>query len=556
MGRIGVLVWLRSRLWWNGLRSRSGAADAAAAVIVVVLAVAVSVGLSVGLGAMTILALASGDPEAQRVGLFIVCWVLAFLAVIAPVIFGSGPSAVPVARLAVFPLSRGSLFRISLGASFVRGIHLLWFPSLLAVSAAVARGRGEQAVPACVVLLVLAVCLVVWCHALLLELQRMLQRRSVRELVVLIGFLLLIAASLLPAIFESRGLGPESVRFLLPEAVISWVSWAAAVFPPSVAAGGVDSVLVGRPTAAIPAVAWLAVWTAAGVFLGYRSLARTLAEGGGSARRAPSSGKGANRAGAPRVLFTIDRLSFLAPQVRAVAAKELAYLLRSTLGKFNIVMMPLFVVVVGSLFGRDLTGPLLGVDATSLVFLGTMLYASMFSNNVIYNAFAWEGVGVQSYFLGPVNPTSVILGKNLGLWALNGVCAVECLLSFALVVGVPAIETLISGLLVFTAALLGSTLVGNFVSLAFPVARDPSKFAGTPSQTGVLSSFGMLVANAMLVGTLVAVPGLLGLGWLRPLLLGALVVVEAAVYRISLAPAGRLMAMRREGLVEALRVAS
>jgi hypothetical protein len=449
------------------------------------------------------------------------------------------------------------LFRISLGASFVRGIHLLWFPSLLAVCAVfVAHSRGEDAIPAVVVLVALAACLVVWCHALLLVLQRMLQRRSVRELVVLIGFLVLIVASLLPAIFESRGVGLESVRFLLPEAVISRISWIAAAFPPSIAAGGLASGVEGRSAAAIPAFAWLVVWIAAGVFIGYRALVRTLAEGGGSVRRAPSSRTPVAGTGEPGVRFTIDRLSFLSWQVRAVAAKEVAYLLRSTLGKFNIVMMPLFVTVVGSLLGRDLAGPVLGVDALSAVFLGTMLYVSMFSNNVVYNAFAWEGAGVQSYFLSPLDLESVILGKNLGLWALNGVWALECLLSFALIVGFPAIGTLVNGSLIFTAALLSSTVVGNFVSLVFPVARDSSKFAGSPSQTGVVGSFGMLAANALLVGTLVVIPGLLGIGWLRPLFLGLLVAVEVAAYRVCLAPAGRLMAARRESLVEALKIAT
>ena len=40
------------------------------------------------------------------------------------------------------------------------------------------------------------------------------------------------------------------------------------------------------------------------------------------------------------------------PDVRAVAAKELRYLLRSVLGKFNLIMMPVFVVIVVFFFGR------------------------------------------------------------------------------------------------------------------------------------------------------------------------------------------------------------
>ena len=44
--------------------------------------------------------------------------------------------------------------------------------------------------------------------------------------------------------------------------------------------------------------------------------------------------------------------------------------MRSTVGRFNIVIMPFFVVVMGVLVARDVTGPVLGLDRSSLVFLG------------------------------------------------------------------------------------------------------------------------------------------------------------------------------------------
>ncbi len=556
MDRLFVLVWLRTRLWWNGLRSRSGAADAAAAVIVAVLAAAMSIGLAVALAAITALALGSGDPQAERVGLLIVTWVLGFLAVIAPVIFGVGPSAVPIHRLAVFPFSRGTLFRVSLGASFLRGIHVLWLPSLLAVCAVFSVERGLPAISAVIILAILALCFVVWCHSLLLIVQRVLQRRSLREVVVLVAFIVLVVASLTPAVLESQGFGPESARAPIPDTVMKGISQMAVVFPPSIAAGGLESVLEEHAASSVPVVAWLVLWIAAGVTLGYRVHVRSMAEGGRPPRKSASSRDERNRGGSAKGRFSVDRLTFLSPQVRAVATKEIAYLLRSTLGKFNIVMMPLFVVVVGLAVGRDLTGPVLGIDAHSILFLGAMLYVSMFSNNIIYNAFAWDGAGVQSYFFGPVDLRTVIVGKNLGLWAVNGVFAAECALSFAFIVGVPVARTLVNGLLVFAVSLLASTVVGNFVSLAFPVARDPSKFVGSPSQTGVIASFGMLGVNAVSIGALVTVPTLLGVGWIQPLLLGALLAILVAAYRALLGPAGRMMAGRREHLVEALQVAS
>ena len=556
MDRLLALVWLRTRMWWHGLRSGSGAMDAVAAMFVSVLGAVMSIGLAIGLGAVTHLALSGGDPQAQRVGLLIVFWVLGFLATFLPLVFGMGQPAVPLNRLSVFPLSRGTLYRISLAASFAGGAHLLWYPSLFAVAAVVLIGHGAGLIPVVSLLVALVGCLAVWCHTLLLMLQRVMQRRSLRELAVLLGLIVLMTVSVVPALFESQGVELESTRFLLPEALTPTVGKIASVFPPTIAAGGLGAVLEAKAAEVLPALGWLGLWITAGVAIGYRVFVRSLTEGGGVARPTASAGRTSNRTRTSVDLLTFDRVKSIPPQVRAVAAKDLTYLLRSTLGKFNIVMMPLFVVIVGLVLGRDFEGPVLGIDATALLFLGAMLYVSMFSNNVIYNAFAWEGAGVRSHFISPVPLEHVILGKNLGVWIYNGILGLECLVTFGLVVGLPTPATGLSGLLVFAAALLGSTVAGNFISAAFPVARDPSKFNSSPSQTGMAVAFGMLVVTALLVGGLVAIPALLGASWLQPLLLAALVAVEVVIYRVMLRPVACLMADRRERLVEALQIAT
>jgi hypothetical protein len=96
--------------------------------------------------------------------------------------------------------------------------------------------------------------------------------------------------------------------------------------------------------------------------------------------------------------------------------------------------------------------------------------------------------------------------------------------------------------------------LGNFVSIAIPVPRDISKVTNSPSQTGVLLSFGMLGFNAVLIGGLVAVPALVGLTWLPPVLLSFAIVLEVFLYRFLLGHTGRLLLERRERLVEALQV--
>ena len=157
----------------------------------------------------------------------------------------------------------------------------------------------------------------------------------------------------------------------------------------------------------------------------------------------------------------MERLTVFPEEVRAVAAKELHYLLRSTTGKFNIVIVPIFVIVMALLVARDLDHSFLGLDRVSLVFVGLMIYASMFSNNFLFNAYAWEGAGVQSFFLSPVAPERIVFGKNVGVWIYNIILGVEGVIVFCLVSGAPPTIALIGGCLAFVAALLSATIVGN-----------------------------------------------------------------------------------------------
>jgi len=552
--RVRALVWLKLRLWWNGLRSGAKVADTVVAAILAVLGVLLSLWLAFGLGLVTHLALRDGEPDAIRVGLLIVFWVFGFLAVVLPVFFGLGEQAVPLSRLAVFPFSRAGLYRISLAASFASGVHLLWYPIMLAVSFIAIVIHGAPAALWCAVISVFAVCLVVWCHAVLQLVQRVLRQRKIRELVVLVGLVLLVMASMLPALLGSQEIESEASWLRLPEWASPVAAHVASVFPPSIAATAMTAALAGHAARTLPALLWLIAWTAAGVMIGYRILARTLFDGDSQSGGKAAAGHTTGRTAASP--WTIDRLSVFPVEVRAVAAKELRYLMRSTMGKFNIIIMPIFVIVIGLVVARDLSGPVLGIDPTNLVFLGAMLYASMYSNNLIYNAYAWEGAGVQSYFFGPLSMRRLVLGKNLGAWLYNLILGVECAIFFCLVVGVPTPAALVSGCLAFAAALLAATMAGNFVSPAMPVPRDISKITNSPSQTGILASFAMFLVNTVLIGGLVAIPALLGAVWLQPILLAGLFAAEVFVYRIMLQPAAILLENRRESLVEALEVAA
>jgi hypothetical protein len=539
-------------MWWNGLRSRATAADTAVAVILAVIAAILSGGLAFALSVITHVGLRDGDEAAVHVGLLVVFWMLGFLAVVMPLLFGFGQPRVPLRRLLVFPFSHWNLYRISLASSFVSGVNLFWYPVLAAVSI-VACVVNHAPVPYwLVVTTVFAVCLVVWCNTLMIILQWVLRKRSARELAALVGLILVVVLSMLPAMYQDQAeeRGQEWFGELIPKPVTSAVARISAFFPPSIAVRGLELVILGEPGTGIDALFWLALWTGGGLAIGYGVVRRNLLEGDQSIH-VQSRVEAAAEGGAP--VLSIERLTIVPTEVFAVAAKELRYLLRSTTGKFNIVIMPVFVIIMALIVFRDLDRAFLGLDRISLVFVGLMIYASMFSNNFLFNAYAWEGAGVQSFFLSPAEPERIVFGKNLGVWTYNIILGVEGVIFFVLVSGTPPASALIGGSLAFVASILLATIVGNFLSPVMPVPRDISSVTNSPSQTAVLATFGVLIGNALLIGGLMAITAILGVKWLGPLLLAMLIAGEIFLYALMLRSAGQLLDSRRESLIEALQ---
>jgi hypothetical protein len=539
-------------MWWHGLRSRATLADNAVAVILALIAAVLSVALTFGLSLITHVGLEDGTRETVHIALMVAFWTLGFLAVVMPLFFGGGQPQVPLRRLLVFPISRWHLYRVTLIASVASGINLFWYPILAAMTIVAIAFDGAPAVYWLVVVTLLAACLVVWCNTVLTIVQWVLRKRNVRELAALVGLVLVVIVSMLPAMFQEQAeeRGGEWFGELVPRSVTSVVGRVASVFPPSIAVRALEEAVLGQPRNGVAPLLWLLLWATGGVAIGYGIVRRYLLEGDQAtqAHAAP-----AVPAGGTARWWSVERLTVFPAEVQAVASKELRYLLRSTTGKFNIAIMPIFVIIMALIVARDLDHSFLGLDRASLVFVGLMIYASMFANSYFFNAYAWEGAGVQSFFLSPVDPAKIVLGKNLGVWFYNVILGAEAVIAFCLVSGFPPMPALIGGCLAFVASVVSATVVGNFLSPTMPVARDISSITNSPSQTGVLATFGLLIVNALVIGGSLSIPALLGAMWYGPLLVALLILAETVLYSMTLRPAGRLLQSRRESLVEALQ---
>jgi hypothetical protein len=554
VSRVRAIVALRFKLAVRRARGPGGTARLVGAVLTGVFSVLFALALAVGLGIMLHLFGTGGDPVKIRLGFLIVFWVSFFFGIVLPLLRGALQQGLDASPFVVFPVSRPRLYGITLAACLGASDHALYYPTLVAVAVTGVIVPGVNAVAGLTLIALALLSLVIWGNALALFLVSVMRARRVREITGILVFLTLIAASFAPALLDDPDGGlrqvPSEVRIVLHTALR-----VGQLLPPTIAAEGLTALHSADGSQRVAtSTLLLLLWDVAGILIGYFIFHR-FHLGERSSRPAGRARRLRPAAGTPTKPTPFDRrpLSALPPQVRAVAAKDLHYLFRSVIGKFNLFLMPVFVLVVVFLVGRSIDHPVLGLDPQRLLLFGLLLYAVLFSNNFVNNAFAWEGDGVRSYFLCPASPRQVLVGKNLAVWLFNAILFIMVILIFSALTGFPGIAILASATFMYASALLIFTACGNIISVLLPVPRDMSAINNQPAQTAILLSLLVLVSTALLIGPLLSLPMLLGWPLVQPVLLAAFLAVSIGAYAWSLRPAARLLESRREQIMEALK---
>jgi len=553
VSRILAIIGLRIRLTLRRTRGAAGLADRIMGAVIALLGAAVSLGLAAGFGFLVHLTLETGDFAGIRNTYAIALYTFAFFALVLPYIGGSLDQGLDVSPLRMFPIRRARLYVIQMAAGLGGAEHLLYYPALAAVFVVGVVPGGAIAAGAAILLLVVLT-FVVWSNAAVLLLVTVMRGRRLREILILVAFVALVAVSMGPSLFSSQGGEIDRESILRITAALGPVLRVARLLPPSLAAEGLARLNLGETAGALPTLLWLLLWNGAGIglglyifdrhFLGDRSAARPR-------RRRSDAGAADDRAGL--LSFDSRALRFLPDGIRAVAAKDFRYLLRSVAGKFNLLMLPLIVILAAVVVSDSVQQPRLGIDPERILLFGLLIYCTLFSNNFLNNAYAWEGVGVQNYFMLPASPRQVIAGKNLAVWLYNAILFVICMVVWGLLVRVPDIGTLVEAGLVYGISVLAFTTIGNVVSIYFPVWRNIASVTNTPSQIAIVFSLVAVAAIAALVALFLLLPSLLGLNYLLPLSLALLLALQIGLYWLVLQFAAGLLHERRQKLTETLR---
>jgi ABC-2 type transport system permease protein len=248
-----------------------------------------------------------------------------------------------------------------------------------------------------------------------------------------------------------------------------------------------------------------------------------------------------------------DAVTFLPPQVLAVFRKELLYLKRNTFLFFGLIFPPMLLLFFSVQFaGAHPTALKKGVSP-DLFFPGMMAYLVLMLIAPSYNCFAYEGKGIQTYFIAPARFREILIAKNL---VTVSIVLCEIVLCVSLVgwrVGLPTTPILFATLAAIIFSIVGQLTIANWASLCYPRKIEFGKMQGQRnSGMSVLILLGMQILFGGVSGLVLFSGRLTGNPWLPVEIFTVFAVAAVAGYFSSLEAFTQLAEKKKEILIDAL----
>jgi len=446
-------------------------------------------------------------------------------------------------------LSRRTFYLLGLGygfADFAAVSAICWLAAMV-LGAAVAR---PEVLPVMAAVSVLFVLINVTLERLIGSwLEKILARRKTRELFIGLFVLSMVSLNFLNPVLQryGRAASPKILEYL------PYLAW----LPGSLAGSAVAGAVHGDPRAFLLGTAGLFVWLGVTSGLLWRRFATQYRgeEISESAAPTPTKRNTASAAAAEEARGQNSNgewLPLVPATVAAVVLKEFRYLTRNGMAFLTLLLPPIMVVFFTLQFGK---GSALREHSLKpeMFFPAIMAYLILILISPAYNAFAYEGKGIQTYFMAPLRFQDVLMGKNLFLAAL---ITVELSLSLALLVwrvGWPSAAMFVATIGAGAFAVMGQLTIANWSSLSFPKKMEIGKMKGQRnSGIAVWTALGVQIVVAAICTVIILAGRLLGNAWVPAMAFTGLTVAAAGGYAASLGPLSRLAEKKRELLIETL----
>jgi len=239
--------------------------------------------------------------------------------------------------------------------------------------------------------------------------------------------------------------------------------------------------------------------------------------------------------------------------VAAVVAKEFRYLTRNGFAFITFLLPPVMVIFFSMQFaGKNSVLREHGLSAETF-FPALMAYLILILLSPAYNSFAFEGKGIQTYFMTPVRFRHVLLGKNLLLAAL---VVVELPISVGVMiwrVGWPSPAMFVSTVAAVAFAVVGQLSIANWSSLMFPKKMEIGKMKGQRNSViAVWTAFGVQITIGGICALILLAGKWTGNPWLPAIAFAGLTAAAVGGYTAALGAMDRLAEKKRELLIETL----
>jgi hypothetical protein len=492
MTQLGALIWLKWRLFRNSMRSRRGVENSIADLLGAFALVALAVLIAVVLGAGAwVEAVAYSRREAAgldqsglvRSPLLLLIHTAIFIMWAVVPLSTRGGSQFNPRRMLLYPVSLRKLFAIDLLSELTGLSSIFAVPALLAMAIGAGLGRGSILWSLPVALLTIA-CGLSMAKWLSTSVGALMQKRRTRgeTVLALIGAVLglgtAVAGQLLPYMTSrAGGLNLNRLRWTPPGAA------AVALLNGLGANGALDYTL---------SLLTLAAYTSLFIVVSYWIARRTALSAGSG--RASSTRSHAHGGLGP---YAGWRLPFLSTELSAVIEKETRYAMRNAQLR-TVALMPLILIVMklartsGFNHRGEMPDEMTGHAGSfagygeGLFAAAGVLYIFMVLSSLVCNLFAYEGEGMRTLILSPVERRTILVGKNITLTLIALVISTILIIINEIVfrdLTMGALSFAALSFLIFAALFM---LIGNSLSMRYPRRLQFGKRLNTSGVAGLL----------------------------------------------------------------------
>ena len=533
--QLKLIVRLRWCLFKNGLRRKNNRWDIVGIVFAGFFSGLLIIGLCAAFFAGTYSFLAK-----NRAGwIAILFWAIFLWWQIVPLFVAGFGANFEFGKLLRFPLSLRVFYILGLAygfADFSAVAAMCWIASMMAAVVKVRPPIFAAFTFACVLFVLINVTLE---RLIGSWLERIFANRRARELMVGVFVLSMVSLNFLNPALQKWGSGARpAVLHYLP-----YLSWLPAPLAGKTAAHAMNGDFRGLVGEFSGLLLWVAALSAL-LWLRYRKqyFGEQLSEG-----TAPATRRTTTRRSSEGVI------GILPPAIAGVVRKEFHYVTRNGFSAISLLLPPIMVIFFSLQFaGKNSMIKEHGLSP-EVFYPSVMAYLILILLSPAYNAFAFEGRGIQTYFMAPIPMRDVLVGKNVFLGCLVAVELGVSLSVLAWRIGFPGWASFLSTVTAGVFAVVAQLTIANWSSLSFPKKMEIGKMKGQRnSGIAVWTAFGAQIVIGGIASVVLLLGRWFGNTWIPVALFAGFTAAALGGYAASLNPLSRLAEEKKELLIETL----